>query len=207
MHFQSPDVEAGILQVSRARFGTLEVLRRRRGGVVRKVLFIFSVLTDGDVEWLAKAGQRVHVEPGAVLIAVGSQIDYLYFVLEGRLAIKTRSGDPIALLESGEIIGEMSLVDPAPTAVSVEVVADTALLRIADAVLRDKLASDPGFASRFYRALCVFMADRLRSTTQRMGYGSASEDTHAKDELNDDLLDNVHLAGARFDRMLKRLAG
>src|SRR5260221_3394947 len=138
---------------------------------------------------------------------VGSQIDYLYFVLEGRLAIKTRSGDPIALLESGEIIGEMSLVDPAPTSVSVEVVADSTLLRIADGVLRDKLASDPGFASRFYRALCVFMADRLRHTTQRMGYGSASDYTDSRDELNDDLLDNVHLAAALFDRMLKRLAG
>jgi len=174
---------------------------------VRKVLFIFSVLTDGDVEWLAQAGQRVHVDPGEVLIPLGSRIDYLYFVLEGRLAIRTQSGDPIALLESGEIIGEMSLVDPAPTSVSVEVVADSTLLRIADAVLRDKLASDPAFASRFYRALCVFMADRLRSTTQRMGYGAPSDDAHSKDELNDDLLDNVHLAGARFDRMLKRLAG
>jgi hypothetical protein len=40
-----------------------------------------------------------------------------------------------------------------------------------------------------------------------MGYGAVTDDKHAKDELNDDLLDNVHLAGARFDRMLKRLAG
>lgn len=174
---------------------------------MRKVLFIFSVLIDSDVEWLAQAGQRVHVDPGTVLIPIASHVDYLYFVLEGRLVIKTKSGDPLALLESGEIIGEMSLVDPAPTAVSVEVVADSTLLRIADAVLRDKLASDPEFASRFYRALCVFMADRLRHTTTRMGYGNAAEDSHAKDELNDDLLDNVHLAGARFDRMLKRLAG
>jgi hypothetical protein len=51
------------------------------------------------------------------------------------------------------------------------------------------------------------MADRLRQTTTRMGYGAATDDKHAKDELNEDLLDNVHLAGARFDRMLKRLAG
>ena len=174
---------------------------------MRKVLFIFSVLSDGDVEWLAGAGQRVRVDPGTVLIALGARVEYLYFVLEGRLAIKTKSGDPIALLESGEIIGEMSLVDPAPTAVSVEVIADTTLLRIADGVLRDKLASDPGFASRFYRALCVFLADRMRHATQRMGYGAATDDANARDELNDDLLDNVHLAGARFDRMLKRLAG
>ncbi|MGZ5043096.1 MAG: cyclic nucleotide-binding domain-containing protein [Usitatibacter sp.] len=174
---------------------------------MRKVLFIFSVLTDGDVEWLAKAGERVRVDPGTVLIPLGARVDYLYFVLEGRLAIKTKSGDPIALLESGEIIGEMSLVDPAPTTVSVEVAADSTLLRIPDAVLRSKLETDPGFASRFYRALCVFLADRMRHTTQRMGYGTATDDVNARDELNDDQLDTVHLAGARFDRMLKRLAG
>ena len=174
---------------------------------MRKVLFIFSELTDGDVEWLAQAGDRVHFEPGNVLIPLGARVDNLYFVLDGRLAIKTRAGDSLALLESGEIVGEMSLVDPAPTAVSVEVVTSATLLRISDARVREKLASDLGFASRFYRALCVFMADRMRQTTQRFGYGEATDDAHAKDELNDELLDNVHLAGARFDRMLKRLAG
>ena len=173
---------------------------------MRKVLFIFSVLTDGDVEWLAQSGERMQLEPGTLLIPLGARVDNLYFVLEGRLAIKTKSGDPIALLESGEIIGEMSLVDPAPTTVSVEAVAQTTLLRLADAQVREKLASDLGFASRFYRALCVFLADRMRQTTQRMGYGTAADD-ETRDELNDDLLDNVHLAGARFERMLRRLAG
>jgi CRP-like cAMP-binding protein len=174
---------------------------------MRKVLFIFSELTDGDVEWLAQAGDRVHFEPGNVLIPLGARVDNVYFVLDGRLAIKTKAGDAIALLESGEVVGEMSLVDPAPTTVSVEVVASCTLLRISDARVREKLASDLGFASRFYRALCVFLADRMRQTTQRMGYGAATDDVHAKDELNDELLDNVHLAGARIDRMLKRLAG
>jgi CRP/FNR family cyclic AMP-dependent transcriptional regulator len=174
---------------------------------VRKVLFIFSVLSDSDVEWLAMAGERLHLDPGAVLIPVGARVENLYFVLDGRLAVKTKSGDPIAHLESGEIIGEMSLVDPAPTTVSVEVVSECTVLRLSDSVVREKLETDLGFASRFYRALCVFMADRMRQTTQRFGYGRASDDANLKDELNDDLLDNVHLAGARFDRMLRRLAG
>ena len=175
---------------------------------MRKVLFIFSVLSDGDVEWLAQTGERLSLERGTVLIPLGSRVDNLYFVLEGRLAIKTRAGDPIALLESGEIIGELSLVDPAPTTVSVETVAETTLLRLSDALVREKLATDLGFSSRFYRALCVFMADRLRHTTRRMGYGPETPDEDDDpDQLNDDLLDNVHLAGARFDRMLRRLAG
>lgn len=175
---------------------------------MRKVLFIFSTLSDSDVEWLASAGERIHLEPGAVLIPAGTHIEYLYFVLDGRLEVRARSGEVIASnLESGEIFGEMSLVDPAPTAVSVHVVTESTLLRLPDAVVREKLASDLGFASRFYRALCVFLADRLRHTTTRFGYGKATDDARADDELNEDLLDTVHLAGARFERMLKRLAG
>jgi len=104
-------------------------------------------------------------------------------------------------------VGEMTLVDPAPTVVSVESVAESTLLRIADSRVREKLASDLGFAARFYRALGLFLADRVRNTTQRLGYGTGPEERNARDELNEELLDNVHLAGARFDRMLKRLAG
>jgi CRP-like cAMP-binding protein len=174
---------------------------------MRKVLFIFSVLSDGDVEWLAQVGDRVHVDPGTVVVPLASRIDFIYFVLDGRLSVLTQNRDVINSLESGEIIGEMSLVDPAPTSVSVEAVTEATLLRIPDAVVREKLAADLGFASRFYRALCVFLADRMRNTTQRLGYGPATEGALARDELNDDLLDTVHLAGARFERMLKRLSG
>jgi CRP/FNR family cyclic AMP-dependent transcriptional regulator len=174
---------------------------------MRKVLLIFSELTDADVEWLANAGDRIHLEAGAVMIPNNARVDSIYFVLDGRLAIKTAKGEVIRMLESGEVVGEMSLVDPALTVVSVEVDKDATLLRIHGAKVREKLASDLGFAARFYRALCVFLADRMRMTTMRMGYGAATADPHAKDELQDDMLDNVHLAGARFDRMLKRLAG
>jgi CRP-like cAMP-binding protein len=174
---------------------------------VRKVLFIFSVLSDADVEWLGQAGERVHVDPGSVLIAPGARIDHVWFVLEGRIGIRAPNGSVIATLESGEIVGEMSLVDPAPTIVSVEALAESTLLRIPDSRVRQKLASDLAFAARFYRALCVFLAERVRNTTQRLGYGSGPEEPHARGELNDELLDNVHLAGARFERMLKRLSG
>ena len=171
---------------------------------MRNVLFIFSVLSDSDVEWLASTGERMHLDPGKVLIPMGARLDSIYFVLEGRLAVKTRAGELISVLESGEIIGEMSLVDPAPTVVSVEITAQTTLLRLPNSVVRQKLAADTAFAARFYRALCVFLADRMRNATQRIGHGSPGD---SRDELNEELLDNVHLAGARFDRMLKRLAG
>ena len=174
---------------------------------MRKVLLIFSELTDADVEWLSKSGERIHLEAGATLVPLGARVDNIWFVLDGALSVHTAAGAQLALMGSGEIVGEMSLVDPAPTAVSVRVASDATLLRISNETVRAKLSGDPAFAARFYRALCVFLASRLRSTTRRMGYGTNVEDENAKDELTDDLLDNVHLAGARFDRMLKRLAG
>ena len=174
---------------------------------MRKVLLIFSELTDGDVDWLSKAGERVAIAAGEVLVPLGARLDSIWFVLDGAVTVHTADGKALAQMGSGEIVGEMSLVDPAPTAVSVRVSSDATFLCISDDKVRAKTASDPAFAARFYRALCVFLASRLRSTTRRMGYGTNDEDEHAKDELTDDLLDNVHLAGARFDRMLKRLAG
>lgn len=174
---------------------------------MRKVLLIFSELSDGDVEWMSKVGERLQLEAGATLVPLGARVESVWFVLDGALSVHTSAGTQIAVMGSGEIIGEMSLVDPAPTTVSVRVASDAKLLRIPHATVRAKLAEDPAFAGRFYRALCVFLATRLRSTTHRMGVGGAAEDKDAKDELTDDLLDNVHLAGARFDRMLKRLAG
>ena len=54
----------------------------------------------------------------------------------------------------------------------------------------------------------VLLADRLRNTVGQLGYGAAREEDRADlDELDEGLLDTVHLAGARFERILKRLTG
>jgi CRP-like cAMP-binding protein len=171
---------------------------------MRKVLFIFGQLRDEDVEWLAAAGRRVECAAQEVLIEHGSKIDHLYILLEGQLAIRSLSGMDIALLESGEIIGEMSLVDPAATTVSVNVVVDAVLLAIPFRLLAEKLSSDLAFASRFYFALSIFLADRMRNTTRQLGYGDGKVDPEASGELNENLLETLVDAGARFDRLLKR---
>jgi CRP/FNR family transcriptional regulator, cyclic AMP receptor protein len=175
---------------------------------MRKALFIMSQLSDEDVDWIAEQGERVRLPPGQELVAAGGRVDSVYFVIDGLLEVTGGGGSRLAELGSGEIVGEMSLVDPAPTAVSVRAAVSTLLLRLPNAALRAKLSADIPFAARFYRALTVFLADRMRNTTRRMGYGAEPEASGAQlDELSEDLLDNVHLAGARFDRMLKKLAG
>ncbi len=70
-----------------------------------------------------------------------------------------------------------------------------------------KLAADDGFGSRFYRALAVFLADRLRDARRASGNRSVAAAEIADDELDAGILDRVSNAGDRFNRMLKTLSG
>ena len=176
---------------------------------MRKVLFILGQLSDEDVVWLARNGRRQRVAAGTELIRQGTRIDTIYIVLEGSMSVLTASGVKLAEVASGDILGEMSMVDSGLTAASVRVDQDAAVLTVSRQVLQDKLNVDAPFAARFYRALSLFLADRMRNTIRRMGYGKdepgAAQPADA-DELDPDVLDRVHLAGARFERMLKQLA-
>jgi CRP/FNR family transcriptional regulator, cyclic AMP receptor protein len=172
---------------------------------MRKVLYILTKLSDDDVEWLSVAGERQWLEPGTTLIRQGEPIEALIFVLDGQVAVSIAGIGEVARLGSGEILGEMSLVDESPPSATVTVVAPTQVLAVDKQRLVDRLESNAAFAARFYRAIAMFLSIRMRSTVQRLGYGNAPAST--EEELDLALLDTVHIAGARFDRMIKQLLG
>ncbi len=176
---------------------------------MRKVLYIFGQLNDSDVRWLAQAGKRRTFANGDVLVHEGRDIGKLLFVLDGELAV-TVNGTAVASLGVGEVVGEMSFVDTAPPSATVAAVSDGTVLEIDKKTLVAKTDETPAFGMRFYKALSIFLADRLRGTTLRIGYGEAQEltsDEIMADELDENVLDGVSLAGERFDRMLREMRG
>ncbi len=177
---------------------------------MRKVLFILGQLSDGDMEWMLSTGRKEPVPRGNVLIREGKAIENVYIVLDGKFSVTVKAlGErEVARLGSGEILGEMSFVDARPPSATVTALEDSIVFSLPRGELKEKLDRDTGFAARFYRALAVFLSDRLRSTVSRLGYGEGAgldEDLEYEDELDATVLDAVHLAGSRFDRMLKRL--
>lgn len=175
---------------------------------MRKVLYIFGLLTDADVEWMAKTGQRRWTEPGEVLIEEGRPVAWLILVLEGELAVSVRGVGELSRLGAGEIVGEMSYVDSAPPSATVTAKERTLALFIDKADLTRKLESDIAFGYRFYRALAVFLADRLRGADRRLAdsRGALEGEAMMKDELDLAILDNLSMAGERFHRLVKRLS-
>ena len=175
---------------------------------MRKVLYILGQLTDQDVDWLAQAGEPVRFASGDLVIREGTRLDRIFIVLDGELAVAVR-GKEIARVGSGDILGEMSLVDHSPTSASVKAIGDSRALAVPRAAVQGRLDRDPAFAARFYKAIAIFLADRMRNTLSRFGYGDAvPEDLEVRaDELDANVLDTVHLAGGRFERLLKKLNG
>jgi CRP-like cAMP-binding protein len=130
--------------------------------MMRKVLYIFGLLTDADVEWMAAAGIQRRLKDSDAVIREGERTESLIFLLEGEFVVSTRSLGEIARMGVGEVVGEISLVDSAPPSATITANGNGLALFLNKTKLLQKLESDVGFGSRFYRALAVFLADRIR---------------------------------------------
>jgi CRP-like cAMP-binding protein len=165
---------------------------------MRKVLYIMGQLNDHDVEWMSRTGRRIVLMPGDVIINQGVQVADLFIVLSGVVEVSVTGAGVVAHLSSGEIIGEMSFVDKALPSATVRASEPVILLALNKQQMDARLASDSGFAARFYKALSIYLADRLRSMTGK-------SDELEEDELDETVLDQVGMAGVRFQHMLKTL--
>ncbi|MCP4306204.1 MAG: cyclic nucleotide-binding domain-containing protein [bacterium] len=179
---------------------------------MRRVLFILGQLSDQDAQWLATTGEKVSVDAGHHLIQAGTPSDYVYILLSGSVTVTGPDGRTLATRHSGDVLGEMSMIDASPPIASVTTDDRVEVLRIRKTVLQHKLETDIGFAARFYRALCMFLSDRMRNTIITLGYDRDADRANAEsavepDELDAGVLDTVHLAGARFERILQTLRG
>ena len=175
---------------------------------MRKALYILGILDDSDANWLATTGKARSVSAGAVIIQQGVPVDSLFIVIDGQLLVYSGSVE-IAKLLAGEIVGEISFVDSRPPSASVKAAVDSQVLAVPKDALRAKLRKDPGFASRFYLSLATFLADRLRLADARLSVGQkgvAGGSQEDLDELPVDMLENIALASARFDMIIKRVA-
>jgi len=176
---------------------------------MRKVLYILGQLTDQDTDWLAVVGKRLHVKSGELLVRQGEHLEQLFIVLDGELKVLAAQGQEIARVGVGDILGEMSFVDDSPTSASVQTVSEVLVLAVEHRLISQRMAADAAFAARFYKSIAIFLADRMRNVLARFGYGESAGDVDEMQlgELDGHVLDTLHLAGSRFDRMLKKLIG
>lgn len=173
-----------------------------------KSIFILSELDNDDLDWIAQKARKRRIRTGKVLIHEGRNINALYMILEGVFSVTTKaSGDQIiAKLGSGELLGEISFIDPRPPIATVTALEDSVVLEISRLELNFKLFRNIGFASRFYRGLCMCLADRMHKTVQQLGYNKDSANNKDQEttieELNPYVLNNLEVAQAKFNWLI-----
>ena len=86
---------------------------------MRKALYLLADLNDADLTWFADVGSARDLRAGAVLIDAGDAISSTFIVLDGHLDVVAADGAVIARLTTGDIVGEMSLIQQQPPVVSV----------------------------------------------------------------------------------------
>lgn len=170
---------------------------------MRKVLYIFGQLNDVDIEWLINTGQRQNIPTGSTLITEGHTTQYLYIVLDGELVVSNQIVGTLAHLGVGEMVGEMSFIDANPPSATIKASTNAIVYTLPRDAIMEKITKDEAFAARFYRAIAMFLSDRLRAlnSTHNNQVGGVKDD----DELDLNVLDNVYLAGQRFDRILRHM--
>jgi CRP-like cAMP-binding protein len=174
---------------------------------MNRVVFILGVLEDEDVDWLIAAGQRQELQPGEVLIREAEPCDALFLILDGALEVSVAAlqAQPIALLATGEVVGEMSFVDSQPPSATVAALEPSIVLSISCKHLRHKLQQDIWFASRFYRAMAILLSSRLRSTVKHLQGEHWRPVTSPSEAGLDEMGEMLSMGSIRFDWMLKRL--
>ena len=91
----------------------------------------------------------------------------------------------------------MSFVEKRLPAARVTAAEPSRVLAVRRETILAAFAADTAFAARFYKALAIFLSDRLRGAS-----GTANDG-----ELDEAILDTIHQAGDRFVRLLALLEG
>ena len=182
---------------------------------------LLKELSNSDIDWMSATGRRAEIDAGTVLVQPGKAVDALHIVLDGTLRVTVSQGEnnpldrafaaieggdsdrEIARVSSGEVVGEIPNVCVRPTATTVKALEKTLVMSIPQQQLATKLQQDVGFASRFYRAIAILLADRLQSIVSQLGRSKLVQSQPLRDmlfilgALNDSDIDWMIATGSR----------
>ena len=117
---------------------------------------------------IAASGSCRTYPKDALIVQEGSKDDALYIVLKGRLKACLHNAEgrelTLSILDPGDLVGEMALVDNEPHAASVTAVTDAECFVLSRAGFRARLKENPDLAFRLMHDLCR----RLRLTNQKL---------------------------------------
>ena len=119
---------------------------------------LFAGLSKKELERIAIVGSEVDVVAGRVVMEQGHSGSEAFVVLKGTFVVR-RNGRKLAELASGDIFGELALLDDGPRSATVECTSDGSILVISRGQFRAVLIDIPALSHK----LLATLAGRIRN--------------------------------------------
>ena len=128
-----------------------------------------GTFSEEELKGLLELSRIRKYEPGELILEEGFFDAWIYFLVSGKVKIVKHGEDLSILQRTGDIFGEMSIIDGSPRSASVYAVDETVCLAT-DASYIDRLSDNDrvAFCYILYRIFSEILADRLRLTTEEL---------------------------------------
>ena len=129
-----------------------------------------------DIKGLMQLSKIRQYSPGELIIEEGFYDCWIYFLVSGKVRVVKHGEDLQILQRTGDVFGEMGVIDASPRSATVYAIDDTVCLA-ADTSYVDRLSGNNklAFCYILYRLFSKILATRLRSTNEEL--------IKAKDEI------------------------
>ena len=131
---------------------------------------LFAELGGDELSALLKLTDAITCPAGSRIVEAGETGHCLYVVLEGRARVAIEADGreiELALLETGDFFGEVSLVDDGPRSANVVAVEACVLLRITRMTIGVLSGLQPASAIQILGAIGRALVGRLRASNQK----------------------------------------
>lgn len=133
---------------------------------------LFEKLSPEEVREVVGACEQLTVPAGEELFRQDDEADALYIVESGELQVRatTPAGEDVvlAVLGSGTVVGEMSLIAGGPRSASVEVISDASIFKLGRDSFDELRAARRPAAYKIILRLARILGERRRQTDARV---------------------------------------
>ena len=136
---------------------------------------LFKSLPDSTLNELSEQCQTVVLKPGETLFKDGDAGHHMYAVLDGRLTI-FKEDQEIAQINSGQVFGEMAIIESKNRSATVQAAEPTTLIEITKPQFDSLLASN----EQFLFSLLTTLSDRSRGNISDLAMGYKKKEAQEK---------------------------
>ncbi len=128
-----------------------------------------AAFSEKDLIGLLELSKIQKYEPGELILEEGVYDSRIYYLVSGKIRVVKHDEDLSVLSRTGDVFGEMGIIDGSPRSASVSAVDETVCLAT-DASYIDRLSGSDKIAFSYilYRIFSEILANRLRLTSEEL---------------------------------------